>query len=436
MPETEEFKSDEFSMKDFSSFQVEKMPLGKRIKRVVYFMLVLALSGAGFYFAITKEDQLKQPSNDILAYKDGLSATYDTAVDWLVRPFYYAITYIIGLTFMYVPRKNIAIKIICLYSAVHLISKYLIIILKGQRLVFDDGIVSKSITTVPCTCSFGFPSSQAADSAFIISIMFYELLIHSKHGYSECKKFIFKIMAVFLMVVLNVAKFYMALHTIPQILSGTAVGLSVFFASLIIEDKLNRFFSCCYFGRQREMSVLIGVTVTIMVLNVVVWLFFLEDTVKNYTGKISLRCFKCFRHDLLEIRKNSTASLQYYLMFCGVILGIILLRPRPREVRMDRFSRNFSWHGLARILIMGLMYLPTLILYKQMTEQATAGQVLVIYSAVYMVVGISISFGFTLICRKLGLSMPGDVESRESPQTSFYRDSRDHADSIWHEDDK
>lgn len=434
MPGSEEFLSEEYSMKEFSSFQVDNMPIEKRFKRGVYFIISLALGSLICYLAVTKHKKLWQVSVDFIENKDSHPKWIDTSIDWLMKPFYHSLNFIVAITFMMIPKKNVAMKIICLHSLVYLIVKYSMTIIKGNRLVFDDTINFTNMENKKCTCSFGFPSSQSAEATFIFCIYFYELLINCKRKYTEAKKYLFKFLCILLIVLVHVSKFYLTLHTIPQIAAGSAIGFTVFFGSLVIEDKLNRFFSCCFFGRYKQMTVLLGLAFSITIMNLVLWLFFLEDTVKKFRGFQSERCFNCFRLDLLEIRQNTTAAFQYYLLFIGVVLGVFFLRPAPRESTAEGMVDHFSCRGLARLVLMLVLHLPILILHKPLSTESTIGQVLVLFSLVYLGVGIGISYGFTIISRKIGLALPGDVQSQESPGNTFYKQEFDQADMSWNDD--
>lgn len=419
-------------MKEFSSFSVDHIPRDKRLKRGIYLLGILVFTVGGLYLSIAYRQGLWQISASFITSKQSHPKWIDHWIYWMFQPLYIILHGIVALTFMIIPRKPIALKIISVHAMLYLTVKYLIVILKDNRLVFDDSI---DLDKTRCTCSFGFPSCQAAESTFLVCVYFYEVLINSRSKYSENMKAFLKFMCFLLIATMQASKFYLSLHTFSQIMAGTCLGLLTFFGSLVFEDHLNHFFSCCFFGRRKQMSALIFAAVSITVLNMSLWLFYLEDTVKNFKSFTSARCFSCFRLDLMEIRKNSTAAFQYYLLFFGVVLGIFLLSPSSKEGNMDTIGKNFSCKGILRLLVMGLLHAPLWILRLPMAQQSTVGQVLVLYSVVYLTVGILISYCFTIICRKLNLTLPGDIQSSESPRmTTFSRTSNEANDLSWQDD--
>lgn len=356
------------------------------------------------------------------------------AFDWYFRAMAFGLNlvsrFFIALAFMFIYKKAVAIKIICLHAVNYLITWYLILGIKSKRVGFEDVPENQN---QGCICVFGMPSSTTSEVTIGLLLFFYELAVKPKHISWRTKTFM-KVLCFFLICNFILTKLYFGSHTTTQALTGACVACLTFSVSLLLEDYLTNYFSNFLYANFHYAAPLYTIFMLITLMNLIGLPLVMEYTVENFKGYTSKVCFVCFSNNLLEIRKFITVAFQYNSLVLGLLVGTRLLSPRVQAdvEKVTNLTDHISWKGIFRIAIMLVIHLPLLIITQPLSQSANMKMFLLIYTVVYVSVGFNMSFVFTWICRKLKLEFEGDLERKRVGTGLSVSDATDVAKESWY----
>lgn len=400
----------------------EDLPDDLRRKRGYFLLGALLLNVVVWLFSYLFKDYFWFITVQMIEHRPDMPKIFDWYFMFFTLSYRYLTWFTSAIAFMFIFKKAVALKIICIYALTYLIAWYLILSIKAKRVAFEDIPNNK----MNCTCVFGMPSCQSSEVTITILLFFYELAIKPSL-FKRKTKFFMKVLCFFLICNISLAKIYFGSHTVEQTVAGLCLALLIFTISLYFEDYLTNYFSNFLHANFYYAAPLYIIFMVITTVNVIVLPLIMEHTIEKFSKFSSKRCYSaCFSNNLLGIRKNITAALQYNTLVLGILIGSRLLKPgiQPSSENFALFKRHMSFKGLMRILIMCVMHVPLFIVRQPITQNAHMAGFLLIYTLVYISVGFNVSFGFTMACRKLGLDLEGDLERKRAATliTSAYTD--------------
>lgn len=309
---------------------------------------------------------------------------------------------LMAILLLIAPRKDSTMKSITVFMISYTIRQYLRLFIQEDR---PQYVSQEIVLRAGCDCAFGMPSGHSEGSTMLYSLLFFELIIQTKH-FSKLTKYLFTGLAFYIILSIMFARVYYGRHSIPQVILGSWQGMFFFALMVLFEAPLNLFFRKFLNRGRKQFFILLAVGSFIIIANLLFWFLYFDRAIQDASHGKTI-CVSCFEKNALKMRIPLAQSLVLPSMYLGIVIGYHFGMPTFLEYNEHMLRLHFTWKGLARVVVMTLMHWPMLIFLGLHSDP---NWTVPIGTLIYILTGFLITFVDLLINQKLKIDFRGDVK--------------------------
>lgn len=372
-----------------TSTQKLHLAIGVTVLYAITWIVYLLFKSSIWDVSISISAPLSQMTTSFLAY---YSWTFST-------PLYEWYPLMTGMYLLLSVRKDRALTCLTAFWVSNVIRQYLRILLSEYRPEY----VSLSVFNKSCDCTFGMPSGHSEGSATMWSLTFFNFM----PAKSSTRLRVILIVAWFYIVFSTMfARVFYGRHTLAQVFIGSLQGAMCFTWMLVFEKQGNEYFRKILDGGMAQIKSLIIAASVFAIVVVTTWYTFLDNYMQYSNYAPVARCQTCFTGGLLKLRGQLGKDFCLSMMHVGLAYGLACGKIINPETNPNMLWNHFSWKGIARIIVIGIFYLPKL--FAALVKPSDVFWIIPYFNLINVSVGFLLVFGDAYLRRIFSLEFHGD----------------------------